>query len=137
MTLETPVSVLSINAHGVVFWRYKNDVHIRMDEAQQEADALHTLVAPYAAVFTLVDIRGVRSIDRHSRQLFASEEFAQTHKIQSMAWVADSPLSKFIGNFWKSVNQPSSETQIFDSEESAMTWIQFKLETHERVGGGV
>jgi len=44
-------------------------------------------------------------------------------KLNSMAIVIKSPLSRVIGNFFLGMNKPAVPTRLFDDENDAIEWL--------------
>ena len=77
--------------------------------------------------FLLIDIRGIRTIDRAARRLFGSDAVSDGYGVQALALVMGSPLSTFIGNFWFAINRPKHPTRLFTSQERAHQWLEDRI----------
>ena len=74
----------------------------------------------------LSDIRKIKSVDRESREYFASEEVANA--ISAIAMLIGSPVSRIIGNFFLGLNKPSYPIKLFTSESEAIEWLRRFIE---------
>ena len=76
---------------------------------------------------TLVDIRGLASIDTASRKYFTSER-ARTN-LSAGAMLVSSLMSRIAGNVFIKVDKPSIPTKLFNDRGKALKWLtQFKEE---------
>ena len=71
----------------------------------------------------LVDARNVRSIDFAARQEAASYESAT-----SVAILTDSPVSRFIGTVFMTLNKRAHPIRLFTSKAAAIQWLKGFLE---------
>jgi hypothetical protein len=74
----------------------------------------------------LADIRKIKSVDRESREYFASEEVSNA--VSAIALLVSSPVSKVIGNFYMRLNNPVCPTKLFTSESEAIEWLKGFIE---------
>lgn len=66
----------------------------------------------------LVDMRGLKTLDRAARS-----RFSETDAITRLAFVVESPLSRVLANFFLAVSRPSWPTRMFTSEDEAVAWL--------------
>jgi len=69
----------------------------------------------------LADIRTLRGVSLGVRHHMSSERAGRY--LSSVALVADSPLTRTIGNFFMRLNRPPFPLRIFDGEDEAMRWL--------------
>jgi hypothetical protein len=123
---DTPVSVIRVDERGFVDWRYKAGAVVTLEEGRREVELISEMMRELTLEksILLIDIRGIKKIDRGARQLFASKEISDGYSVQALALVMGSPLSTFIGNFWLSINRPMHPTRLFTASEGARDWLQ-------------
>jgi hypothetical protein len=69
----------------------------------------------------LADIRTLRGVSLGVRTHMSSERAGRY--LARVALVADSPLTRTIGNFFMRLNRPPFPVRIFDAEEEALRWL--------------
>jgi hypothetical protein len=69
----------------------------------------------------LADIRTLRGVSLGVRTHMSSERAGRY--LSRVALVADSPLTRTIGNFFMRLNRPPFPVRIFDAEEEALRWL--------------
>ena len=69
----------------------------------------------------LADIRTLRGVSLGVRTHMSSERAGRY--LSRVALVADSPLTRTIGNFFMRLNRPPFPLRIFDAEEEALRWL--------------
>ncbi len=70
----------------------------------------------------LVDNRGLSSIERSARKVFADE--MNNQYTVAVAMLIKSPLNKIIVNFFVRLNNLSKPTKFFVSETEALNWLK-------------
>ncbi|MEO6305652.1 MAG: STAS/SEC14 domain-containing protein [Bacteroidia bacterium] len=70
----------------------------------------------------LVDARNIRSMEKEARKHFSTN--GRATKINSMAIMVRSPLSRVIGNFFMGLNKPEMPARLFDDESYAVEWLK-------------
>ena len=68
----------------------------------------------------LVDAHAAGPLGRPARMEFAS----RGDLISAMALVANTPLSRLMGNFFIAVSNPGAPTRLFNDEASALAWLK-------------
>lgn len=117
-----------VNVHTDVFWVSDGilGIHIKgpcsidtkdTDEIFVAFDRLG-VIAPTALV---ADIRTLRGVSLGVRTHMSSERAGRY--LSRVALVADSPLTRTIGNFFMRLNRPPFPVRIFDGEDEAMRWL--------------
>lgn len=69
----------------------------------------------------LADIRTLRGVSLGVRTQMSSERAGRY--LSRVALVADSPLTRTIGNFFMRLNRPPFPVRIFDGEAEALRWL--------------
>jgi hypothetical protein len=69
----------------------------------------------------LSDIRTLRGVSLGVRTHMSTERAGRY--LSRVALVADSPLTRTIGNFFMRLNRPPFPVRIFDGEAEAMRWL--------------
>ena len=70
----------------------------------------------------LVDSRNIKSITREARSHFSTN--GRETKINCIALMVKSPLSRVIGNFFLGLNKPSVPSRLFEEESDAINWVK-------------
>lgn len=117
-----------VNRHLDVFWFaesvlgivIKGPCSIEAEDTEQIFIAFDQLgvVAPTAL---LADIRTLRGVSLGVRVHMSSERAGRY--LSRVALVADSPLTRTIGNFFMRLNRPPFPLRIFDAEDEALRWL--------------
>lgn len=117
-----------VSRHLDVFWFaesvlgivIKGPCSIDAEDTEQIFIAFDQLgvVAPTAL---LADIRTLRGVSRGVREHMSSERAGRY--LSRVALVADSPLTRTIGNFFMRLNRPPFPLRIFDAEDEALRWL--------------
>ena len=71
---------------------------------------------------SLVDYRGIQSINREARAYYAGTEITQVQS--AAALIVDTYLERIIGNFFMGINKPKQPTRLFNSEPDAIEWLR-------------
>lgn len=117
-----------VNVHTDVFWVSDGilGIHIKgpcsidtkdTDEIFVAFDRLG-VIAPTALV---ADIRTLRGVSLGVRTHMSSDRAGRY--LARVALVADSPLTRTIGNFFMRLNRPPFPVRIFDAEDDALRWL--------------
>lgn len=123
-----------VNVHTDVFWLTGQVLGIFIkgpctidtadtDEIFKAFDHLG-VVAP---TDLLADIRTLRGVSFGVRSHMSSERAGRY--LSRVALVADSPLTRTIGNFFMRLNRPPFPVRIFDREAEALRWLDTEPET--------
>lgn len=118
-----------VNVHSNVFWLDDSVLGLDIkgpcsidtadtDEIYQALDRLG-VVAPTPL---LADIRALRGVSLGVRTHMSSDR-AERY-LSRVALVADSPLTRTIGNFFMRLNRPPFPVRIFDEEQEALRWLR-------------
>lgn len=122
-----------VNVHTDVFWLTGQVLGIFIkgpcsidtadtDEIFKAFDQLG-VVAPTPLV---ADIRTLRGVSFGVRSHMSSERAGRY--LSRVALVADSPLTRTIGNFFMRLNRPPFPVRIFDGEAEALSWLDTQPE---------
>lgn len=117
-----------VNRRSDVFWLtetvlglyIKGPCSIDTDDTEEIFTAFDQLsvIAPTAL---LADIRTLRGVSLGVRTHMSSERAGRY--LSRVALIADSPLTRTIGNFFMRLNRPPFPLRIFDAEEEALRWL--------------
>jgi len=117
-----------VNRHTDVFWLaepvlgiyIKGPCSIGTDDTDEIFKAFDQLgvVAPTPL---LADIRTLRGVSLGVRTHMSSERAGRY--LSRVALVADSPLTRTIGNFFMRLNRPPFPVCIFNGEDEALHWL--------------
>jgi hypothetical protein len=117
-----------VNRRSDVFWLaepvlgiyIKGPCSIGTEDTDEIFKAFDQLgvVTPTALV---ADIRTLRGVSLGVRTQMSSERAGRY--LSRVALVADSPLTRTIGNFFMRLNRPPFPVRIFDAEAEALRWL--------------
>lgn len=71
---------------------------------------------------SFIDVRAVKSISKEARDYFASDEGSKD--LVASAFLIDSVIGKFTGNFFLQINKPKIPLKLFTTESEALKWLQ-------------
>lgn len=117
VNLRTDVFWLSEHVLGISI---KGPCSIDADDTEQIFLAFDQL-GVRAPTALIADIRTLRGVSLGVRVHMSSERAG--HYLARVALVADSPLTRTIGNFFMRLNQPPFPVRIFDGEDEAVGWL--------------
>jgi hypothetical protein len=117
-----------VNRHSNVFWLteavlgiyIKGPCSIDTGDTEEIFTAFDQLRV-LAPTPLLADIRTLRGVSLGVRTHMSSERAGRY--LSRVALVADSPLTRTIGNFFMRLNRPPFPVRIFDAEEEALRWL--------------
>jgi hypothetical protein len=117
-----------VNRRSDVFWLtervlgiyIKGPCSLDTDDTDEIFVAFDQLgvVAPTAL---LADIRTLRGVSLGVRTQMSSERAGRY--LARVALIADSPLTRTIGNFFMRLNRPPFPLRIFDGEDEGLRWL--------------
>jgi hypothetical protein len=124
-TLTTFYTRMEITEEGILIVTYKPKTIVSLDVAKQiVADRLQFTNGRKCP--GIADIRGLKSIDRASREYLSSEEGIRD--ITAFAILSGSALSTFLGNFFIAINIADNKHKIpvklFTDMGKAKKWLQ-------------
>lgn len=70
----------------------------------------------------LVDMSGIKQLDREARREYSKTDNAET--ITACAVVVGNPLNRMIGNFFLGFHHPAVPTRLFDTRQAAAAWLR-------------
>jgi hypothetical protein len=110
-----------LDNEGIAHVVYPTGARIGLAQAHAEIDAVASL-GQGSQLPAVVDMSGVRSVDRPARALYSGEKAKNTYL--AVALVTNSPVSRVLGNFFLGLNKPSMPVRLFDREVDAVTWLR-------------
>lgn len=119
--VHTSVFTTWLDASGICMTVVKKNGVIGLSEAQENTEAVEK-VSNKKILPLLVDLRDIKSINKQARDHFAMNK--RRAGVSAIAMLIKSPVSKVIGNFFLGINMPSVPTQLFNSEEKAISWLK-------------
>lgn len=115
---------------GVVLTREPWGVKVAVEAEWKKVDlaaataivqALRSL-ASGAPARVLVDLSGVRAVDREARSYLGGRESAEIHR--AVALIVRSPVSRVIASFFVGINRVPYPIRLFGDEASACDWLE-------------
>ncbi len=126
--MEIPKNAIEITCYwtwmgddGIARTKIKPGSSITIEHASENSKAVTSLFKDKKFPL-LVDSRDIRSMTKEARELFSTH--GRETKINSMAVVIKSPISRVIGNFFLGINNPPVPTRLFDNPEDALKWLK-------------
>jgi hypothetical protein len=117
-----------IEEDGIIRTRARVGAIIDINEAKENSQAVSELARDLTCPL-MVDIRNVKIITKEARHHFSIKD--RETRINSMALVIHSNISKMIGNIFITFNKPSVATRLFVNEKNALKWLsQFNQESN-------
>ena len=117
-----------VNHRSDVFWLSERvlGIYVKGPCSLETADAEEIFTAfdqlgVLAPSALLADIRTLRGVSLGVRTHMSSERAGRY--LACVALVADSPLTRTIGNFFMRLNRPPFPVKIFDGEAEALRWL--------------
>jgi len=112
-----------IDEDGVIHTEVKPNAEIFIEDAKENSKIVNSLGEEGTGL--LVDSREIKSMTREARQFFTVRN--RSSKINVIAIVTRSPVSKIIANFFLGVNKPDMPCKLFNSKEKALVWVNETL----------
>jgi hypothetical protein len=110
-----------VEPDGTIVMRYHAGVELQGPLAAQVA-AAHIRLAEGQKRPALVDLRGLVSVDRASRQVGASADVVAV--TSRLAILVGNPVTRMLGNFFLKVTTPAYPTRLFADETQARAWLK-------------
>lgn len=104
---------------GIVAMVFAPRIETDLAGALAAADALTRLTGGRRSPL-VVDMHGSGPKDRAARAEFAR----RGDVVAAVALIVDTPMSRMLGDFFRSVNKPSFPTRLFANEASAIAWLR-------------
>jgi hypothetical protein len=105
---------------GILYIKYMN-ANISLAEVKVFVVDLLREFADTLPVRILSDITAQKTLKKEVRDYLGSPEVVQ--HLKASAIVADSALSKIVGNLFLMFSRPNSPTKIFSTESAAEVWL--------------
>lgn len=128
LTLTPPKHAIELNAFytwmgedGICVTVTKPMAEIRLEDAVENTIIVTGLFIGKKFPL-LIDSRNIKSMSREARQHFSTN--GRETKINCMAIMVKSPLSRVIGNFFMGLNKPQVPARLFDNETEAIEWLK-------------
>lgn len=118
---RTAVADVSAEPDGLIVLRFDQDCRIT-ESAAAEVAAAHVALASGSRGPVLVDMRGVLSADRGTRELAAGPDVSAV--TARLAILVGNPVTRVLGNFFLRVSAPKYPTRIFNDETLARAWLR-------------
>jgi len=103
---------------GIVQMAWVTLVDIRLEDAIAAIQAMTELTGGRLSPL-LVDLHDSGQQARAARLEFTS----QADLVSAVALIVGTPLSRIMGNFFLGVSRPPYPVRMFDTEESALVWL--------------
>ncbi|MBA2612529.1 MAG: STAS/SEC14 domain-containing protein [Bacteroidetes bacterium] len=127
-TLNPPQTALELS----VFWTWMGEdgicrtktkplAEVTIVEAMENSVAVNSFYKEKKFPL-LIDARNIKSMAKEARKHFSTN--GRTTKINSMAIMVKSPLSRIVGNFFMGLNKPEMPACLFDDEAAAVEWLK-------------
>lgn len=117
---DEPISEIEKDKEGVVHMRYRPNSSVNLETAIENIQET-ARIGEGRKVPMVVNLTGVKSVSRDARRYYSGEETAKY--VSAVALVAESPVSRVLGNFFLGIEKPPMPTRLFSSEEKAREWL--------------
>ncbi len=124
MELQTRTSEIRLDENGII-WRILRPGAVDEVEDAREALAAVTSLCDGVPRPVLNDMRGLVSVSREARNVFADPQL--TSSVKAAALLADSPATSLIGSFFLGLNHPPYPAALFTDLEEALAWLKSQL----------
>lgn len=107
-------------ANGILVFEYKPNTILNLEVAQRVvADRIHFQNEKSYPV--LCDVRGIVNTDKSGRDYLAQSGSVLT---KAVALIVHQNVSATISNFYLRINKPSVPTQVFNSKDQALVYLE-------------
>ena len=103
---------------GIVQLSWVTRVDIHFEDAIAAIQAMTELTGGRLSPL-LVDLHDSGQLARAARIEFTS----RADLVSAVALIVGTPLNRIVGNFFLGVNRPRYPVRLFDTEESALVWL--------------
>jgi hypothetical protein len=107
----------TLSAEGITVITLPAGEHISRCLAESKAEQARTLAEGVPRPL-LIDIRGVKSIDRNARDILGA-----AHVSVAVAVLGSSPVDRVLGNFLMGGKDAKSPVAFFASRREALAWL--------------
>jgi len=108
--------------NGIIRYTVLEGVVERIENAREMISAIRSITGNEKH-HTLIDIRGLKSTDKETRDYYASKEVFEAANGGACAILVGSPITAVIGNMFIRVNTPLYKVKLFHSVEKASDWL--------------
>ncbi len=119
--IEISAYNLEVDNDEIVKARVKDHVTIDLKEAQEMIETL-LKITPDCSRPLLVNLGKLTYITKPARDFFQNNN--RKPAAPAVALIANSQITKFIGNFYISFNKPRIPTKLFSNEKNAVKWLK-------------
>jgi hypothetical protein len=117
--IENPKFRMWLRADGIVQLVWVPSATMSLDDAVAATDAMTALTGGREHRL-LVDAHDAGPQDRPARVEFTR----RGDLVSAVALIVNTPLSRMMGNFFITVNKPTTPTRLFEDEDTAVTWLK-------------
>jgi len=117
----TRTAKIWLDADGILRVNTFPGLEDTLDDAKQNVAACAKLAAGKRRPI-LIDMRNLKAQSREVRAYYTGPEGTKLNL--AMAILVESPMSRVIGNFFLGFNKMDLPTQLFKSEDEALTWLK-------------
>ncbi len=126
---QTETRTVIFTFADIIIGRFRAGAEVTLADAQENV-ALCLRMNGGRKRPLLVDLRVVKSQTAEARSYLAGPEGSEV--CSAVALLIGSPLSRVLGNFFLGLNKPGVPTQLFTSEQEALTWLRSFLPAARR-----
>ncbi len=105
---------------GIINCVFTDNLIINIETAQHCVNE-RVLFSEGQAYPCLINLRGVKSMNRDAREYLATEG---THLIKAGAFLTSSALTKMLGNMFLAINKPNIPSRLFSNRATAIAWLK-------------
>ena len=104
----------------ILFFNYKKDINLNLATVKRVvADRIK--VQEGLSYPVICDARGLKEADKEARDFLAKEG---SELVIAVAIITGSPLTRFLFNFYVTINKPLTPTKMFMDQDQALSYLQ-------------
>jgi len=119
-TFQTVKATFILSADGIIYQDYNENIDLTLEDSHNEM-AVYKELCQGKKRPVFINIQNVKTVQRESRQFYASEEPARY--ISAAALLISNPVSQIMGNFFMGINKTVMPVKLFTDKEEAVKWL--------------
>jgi len=118
--LQTKKAKITLSTDGIIHQEYNDNIDLTLEDSRIEMKVYEDLCQEKKRP-VLINIQNVKTVQRESRQFYASEEPALY--ISAAALIVGNPVSQIMANFFLGVNKTVMPVKLFTDPVKAAKWL--------------
>lgn len=108
--------------NGIIYIDYYPMQEANLENAEELVNLIKTNFADVLPALLLSDISKLKNTTKEARDYIGSDAVAPL--LKASAVIANSLLSKIIGNLFLKFNKPTYPTKLFSDKQAALLWLE-------------